>query len=388
MGEYRLVKLNDVNQLRQAAAQWDELWQRSLVQLPTLRAEPLAQWIEKFASDQELCVMILADDDRFVAALPLIERRIKGVVRAGEFASAFDPRCGLLLDPGANASKVARGIATAMNEQAWRLLWLEEVEIESPTWRALWPAFDDVGMSYQISDGHQVGRTVVDGTWQEYQNTWSKSHRKSLRKSSRQLDALGAVELKLIRGRCDDLHEHLRRGFEVEDRCWKGSVGDSVVKVDGMFDFYCQQAEDLTEHDQLQLAFLELDGKAIAFEYGYIGKETYYSVKVGYDQAFAKYAPGKLLTMKILESFFANRACRYVDYLGKVTNDTRRWMTEAYTVSRVVIGANRLTSRVLVQAYRHLRPIWQRSPLRKVYREGKARALEKHAEAALDELIV
>ena len=44
----RLMHLRSVEELRGAAADWDDLWWRSEAALPTARAELLAQWVEQF----------------------------------------------------------------------------------------------------------------------------------------------------------------------------------------------------------------------------------------------------------------------------------------------------------------------------------------------------
>ncbi len=49
MNSYHPIHLTSVAALRTNAAAWDDLWQRSDVSLPLLRAELLAQWVEHFA---------------------------------------------------------------------------------------------------------------------------------------------------------------------------------------------------------------------------------------------------------------------------------------------------------------------------------------------------
>ena len=72
MSKLRTIYLTSVEQLRAAAADWDDLWWRSETALPTARAETLAQWVEQFRPHAKFHVLIVADGPRWVAALPLV----------------------------------------------------------------------------------------------------------------------------------------------------------------------------------------------------------------------------------------------------------------------------------------------------------------------------
>src|SRR5207245_258118 len=72
-----------------------------------------------------------------------------------------------------------------------------------------------------------------------------------------------------------DVEPLLRRGFAVEDASWKSRAGTSVLKSPATLGFYIEQARQLAAWGDLQLSFLELDGRPIAFEYGWNAKGVY-----------------------------------------------------------------------------------------------------------------
>ena len=47
VGRLRLRRIDSIGGLRDVAAAWDRLWQRSAVSMPTVRAELVAQWLEQ-----------------------------------------------------------------------------------------------------------------------------------------------------------------------------------------------------------------------------------------------------------------------------------------------------------------------------------------------------
>ena len=69
MTSLRCIHLSSVAELRAAASDWDNLWWRSDVELPTVRAELLAQWVERFRPHGNFHALVIADQVRWIAAL-------------------------------------------------------------------------------------------------------------------------------------------------------------------------------------------------------------------------------------------------------------------------------------------------------------------------------
>jgi CelD/BcsL family acetyltransferase involved in cellulose biosynthesis len=181
-----------------------------------------------------------------------------------------------------------------------------------------------------------------------------------MRKTRERLELQGAV--KFVNHRATDasqVESLLRRAFEVEDRSWKGLAGSSVLRSDGMFESFCEQARLLARDGQLEISFLELAGEPIAFEYGYRAKGTYFSHKVGYDERYGEFGPGQLLMLELLKSFHADPSVFGVDCLGPLSDAVSRWTTRSYRCGRLILAPRRLLSNTLLATYRAARP-WAR----------------------------
>ncbi len=138
MTQLRIVHFDSLAALRDNAAAWDDLWQRSDVTLPSLRAELLAQWVEQFAAPERFHAIAVADDSRLSAALPLVERKVArwlpaAAMPCSEWSSSGD----LLLDPTADADAVLDELAGGIGQSPWPLLWLDEAVLDAPRWRHL-----------------------------------------------------------------------------------------------------------------------------------------------------------------------------------------------------------------------------------------------------------
>ena len=168
----------------------------------------------------------------------------------------------------------------------------------------------------------------------------------------------GELTLNVLRDvRPENIESLLRRGFEVECRSWKGAKGTAVLNSPTIFNFYCRQARQLAEWGQLQLTFLELAGRPIAFEFGWNAKGVYCSPKVGYDEEFRHLTPGQLLRQELLQRFFADPDQKLFDFVGPLAEATAKWITRSYPVGRLVVSTQCPGSRALLGALRRYR-VW------------------------------
>lgn len=350
--------LSSPDELREHAGAWNDLWQASPTCLPSVRAEPLAEWLEAFAADEPVRLIVVEDAGRFAAALPLCGWRIPGGLRAGglpdnDWSASGD----LLLRPGVDRPAAIRAIVSLLPQLPWKLLWLNGLDAELEAWRLFQAALAQRGIAHHRHDVYRVGLVEIADDWRAYQASRSRNHRQYLRKARGRLEAAGGGELVVRRNpAAEEIEPLLRRGFEVEQRSWKGAAGTAVLQSPRAFEFYCRQARALAAAGHLQLVFLEHAGQAIAFEYGWSAKGTYFSPKVGYDEAFGQLSPGQLLRYQLFERFHADPDLHLVDFNGPLAEATARWATRDYAVSRLLVGARGPMARGRVAAYRALYP--------------------------------
>lgn len=352
MTDFKLIYLRSVAELRAAAPHWDELWYRSDVAAPTARAELIAQWLEQFAPRAAFCGLVVQHGGDFIAALPLVAGGLPRLRVAGLPANAWGLCGDLLLDPNADLERALQSLVDGLNHLPCSLLRLSPVAYESDRWCRLLAALPYGLIRSHITPIDEVGQVAVQASWHEYQSSWSANHRRQLRKARRRAETAGDLAIEIHRGlQATQLDELFSQVCQIEDRSWKGKAGTSILRSPGMFDWHLRQARRLAGWGQLQLAFLRHRGEAIACEYGYCAKATYYSAKVGYDPEYAQFSPGQLLRSMLLERFHRDRlhrddAIEVVDFWGPLTPATAKWCTRIYRVGRITIAPDRPTSRI------------------------------------------
>lgn len=325
---------NSVDQLRANATAWDDLWQRSTATSPATRAEPLAVWFDHFSRADALRAIVVRDHAGIVAALPvMVAHRWRFIPVARLPKNAWSSAGELMVDPTrANDATIAQLVDATQRLKCLNVM-LEKVNPRTLAWKAMFRRLASQQLLCRYRRAARVGCVEIAATWEAYEASRSRNHRQQMRKLLRRVCEQGKLKLRIVEpSGADEIKSQLQRGFEVEDRSWKGEAGTSVLRNEDVLTFFCRQAESLARHDHVRLVFLELDGRPIAFEYGWFAKGTYFSPKVGYDAAFAQYSPGQLLRYELLRLFHGTPGTKLVDFWGPLTPATARWTTHSYPV--------------------------------------------------------
>ena len=244
-----IVHLDSLDALRATAEAWDDLWRRSDATLPSLRAELLAQWVEHFARPEDFHAVAVEAEGRLVAALPLVRRKIAGLLDAGtmpcnEWSASGDLLLDSSLQPNATLCPARRaGGGDPRNALA------AAVARRGRAGGAALAGFAGgvllrAGMTVAEHPRWQVGRVEIDHDWPAYKARWSRKHRQKMAWSLRRLAARGKMRLAVYSPSApDEAAAMMRPCFEIEDRGWKGAAGTSVLRTPGMAEFFTRQAE-------------------------------------------------------------------------------------------------------------------------------------------------
>lgn len=334
------VRLRTITRLDEFAARgelWNDLWSRSDVTLPTITAEGIAAWCRAFAPDSPFLAVVLEQEDRWIAGLPLVgENRFGLPFRWRLPSNCWSAAGDLLLDPRCDHANVCRRIVDALEVSRYPLLDFELIERRAARWRAFRDELAARSRTTHESDSYHVGVVDILHDWDAYTRSWSANHRQAVRKSKRQLEARGDLRVERIRDDSPRLRSVLRACFEVEDSGWKGEQGSSVLKTPGMFEFILDEARTMAASGMLDLWVLRFEGEIIAFEYCYQAKGICFSHKISFDPRWSKQGPGRLLRYFQLEALHRDPEMRLLDTLGILCPAKAKWSTRNYTLGRLV----------------------------------------------------
>jgi len=170
---------------------------------------------------------------------------------------------------------------------------------------------------------HRAPRVDTDGAWEAYESGLRRKFRSELRRRRRRLEEEGQLTLEVSDG-TQKLSELLEEGFRVEGSGWKEARGTSINSQPATRRFYTEVAHWAAERGWLRLAFLRLNGRALAFDYCLEHNGTHYLLKTGYDPAYRRTAPGMIIRYLMLARAFSNQISVY-DFLGEGSEWKREW---------------------------------------------------------------
>ena len=357
-----MIEVEVADEIAPLAAEWDALAER-------LRAGPFLtpDWIEAHWSAFDggrLAIIVARRDGALGAVLPLVRRR--GTARS--VTNAQTPHFGMLSED----AELTTHALNALERLGVSRLALSYVDRDDPLAVAV--------RERARADRRLLAERVmlrspyiaIDGTLANYQERLTSSFRSSLRRRTRRLAKLGDVELDLQDG-SRELDELLAEGWRLEGAGWKGRAGTAVAARPATERFYEEVARRFAVRDGLQLSFLRLDGRAIAFMMGLKQEGVLYLLKGGFDPEYERLSPGQLLQERVIANSFATGLAR-IELLGDAEPYKLHWTDSVH--ERVSLQSFRRSALRCAQwaALAHGRPLALRMGLDRVARPVRDRA--------------
>ena len=230
-------------------------------------------------------------------------RRVIRSLGSGEVCSDY---VGILCRPGVEATAIETLAdfltPTEANDPslpAWDMLQLDGVEAEDGLACGLVARLAERGCATHRRAMPSCWRIELPRSWEEYLAGLSKSHRKQIRRLERELLDTGRAVLHTVERAEDlpqaaavliDLHQRRRR--------WLGQRG--CFSSPRFAAFHREVMPAMLAQGQLQLHWLELDGRPAAAEYHLAGGGVIYAYQSGIDPAQLDAEPGRLITTALL----------------------------------------------------------------------------------------
>jgi CelD/BcsL family acetyltransferase involved in cellulose biosynthesis len=309
-------------------AEWDELADRTVAP-PFWRPAWFELWNRSFGSGSPL-ILVVRRHDRIAGLLPLVRRGREVASMTNDHTPGFD----LLAESEAAADALARALLASGASR----LTLDYVDAQGDGLRSLRRAVGDAGWRLAIRDWERPPYVCVEGTWEEFERGLDGKFRRDLVRRRRRLEELGPVVVDVQDG-SDRLTELLEEGFALEPSGWKHARGTAIVSRPETRDFYIGLAEWAARRGALRLSFLRVDGRPLAFQLGLEEGGSYFFIKGGYDPAYTRFAPAKLLLQAVLRRAFEVPLRRF-EFLGGPEPFKLEWTSTCHDFKRVSAFSN------------------------------------------------
>jgi CelD/BcsL family acetyltransferase involved in cellulose biosynthesis len=298
---------------------WERLAQQTESK-PFLWPGWISAWWNAFG-EGELRILAAYQDGRLVGVLPL-------QWSGGALSATASEEAPLFVGFLAANEMAAEQLSRALFSQEARRIDLSFLDSDEAVSSLVSATADTAGYEVLVGSAQKMPYVAIgETTWDAYESGLGKNLRQDLRRRRRRLEEEGRLTLEVFDGR-ERLDELLEEGFRVEGSGWKEAQGTSINARPAVRCFYTEVAHYATELGWLKLAFLRLDGRTLAFDYCLERNKIHYMLKIGYDPAYGKFSPGKVLRYLMLARAFSEGITTY-ELLGGFEPWKLRW-TNAY----------------------------------------------------------
>ena len=204
----------------------------------------------------------------------------------------------------------------------------------------------------------------IDRSWADYYGTLGKNIRSDVRRRSNHLAKMGTAQFVRLH-EVDDIAETLRIIKSIHVKCRQAQGGISWYTNERRFRFASLILKRFGDRKWLDIVFLKLNGKVIAYYLGFLYNHTVYFWNTGFDPEFSIVSPGKLLLHYWIKDSFA-AGCREFDFMVGEEPYKLQWTSPTRPNHELFVFKHTARSRLL-KCYYTCKPILKKNPhLRKV----------------------
>jgi CelD/BcsL family acetyltransferase involved in cellulose biosynthesis len=311
-------------------------------------------WFEAWASafaEEPVSALTARRDGRLVGALALLSRR-SGLVSPTNWHT-----------PAYAAVAAGDDVAAALAQEALRSaphrLDLSFLDPADGFARAVVDASREASRRLIVRPVLRSPYLALEGDFESYEASRPSKVRREIARRRKRLEELGAVEVSFVDGG-ENLERLLAEGFAVEGSGWKTERGTAIAEDRAAARFYRDVAAWAAAAGWLQLGFVRVGGRAVAFSYSLVVGDTCHVVKVGFDPEFGRYAVGKLLTREAIRRAFEQGLAVY-DFLGGEDRYKLEWTEAVRERTRVQAFGRTPAGTASFLAWRYGRPALKRA---------------------------
>lgn len=172
-----------------------------------------------------------------------------------------------------------------------------------------------------------------------------------------------------------EMHAAVARYGQLESRGWKGQTGTAIGLDSGQLDFYSALMTAMANREGgARVHELWLGDSLVASRLTVASGHMLVALKTTYDEAFKRYAPGRLLMHEVLRDAFSNWPDREFEFYTNASVDQLAWATSQRPIVHATAFRSTLVRKLagLHRRLRSLAPGWITLDTRSAEATGRA----------------
>ena len=275
-------------------------------------------------ADAGIEVFSVGEGDEIAALLPLC--REPGAFARWTMIGAHE-----VCEPGdvlCRHPEAARRLADAIVADS-RALEMDRIPAGSPLIPALQAALRGRGWM-TARPATSTPTITLDPSWRDPASRFNSGRRSDFRRAARRAGEFGEMSFEMLSPQPAEFDALFDEAVAVELRSWKRDAGTAIAVDRAKESCFRQYFRSACEEGTFRIAFMRIDGRAVAMQMGLECLDRYWLFKIGFDEQYERCSPGALLMLHSL-GWAANRELRAYELLGNVEPWIARfWTREAH----------------------------------------------------------
>jgi CelD/BcsL family acetyltransferase involved in cellulose biosynthesis len=302
-----------------------DAWQRAeaAASLP-MQGHAFASALAKtLLSDADIEIFFIRKGEDIAALLPLCRK-------PGHFARWTMIGAHEVSEPGdalCRNAEAARLLAEGIVGDA-RPVELDRVLAGSPLIPALRAAMRGKGWM-RVRPATPTPTINLEPRWRDPSSCFNSGRRSDFRRAERRAGEFGQVSFEMLSPRPDEFDALFDEAIGVELRSWKREAGTAIAADRAKESCFRHYFRSACERGTFRIAFMRIDGRAVAMQMALETLDRYWLFKIGFDEGFERCSPGTLLMLHTL-GWAAKRELSAFELLGSV----EPWIAQFWTRER------------------------------------------------------
>ena len=155
----------------------------------------------------------------------------------------------------------------------------------------------------------------IGASWSGFEESLSARRRSDLRRARRRAESIGRVEFEFVSPTPATVGRYLPEIFRVEATGWKERRGTSMRSNSELRRFFTLYSCSAARSGILRLAFMRINGEAVAAQLAVEYAGSCWILKIGYNESFRRCSPGIVLMHEMIRHSFERRLKGF-EFLG------------------------------------------------------------------------
>ncbi|MGZ8287481.1 MAG: GNAT family N-acetyltransferase [Allosphingosinicella sp.] len=166
----------------------------------------------------------------------------------------------------------------------------------------------------------------LDERWKDPASRFNSGRRSDFRRAARRAGEYGEVSFEISSPGPDSFDALFDEAIGVEMRSWKREAGTAIAADRAKENCFRHYFRSACEQGDFRIAFMRIDGRAVAMQMALEWLDRYWLFKIGFDEDYERCSPGTLLMLHTI-GWAAERELAAYELLGNL----EPWIAQFWT---------------------------------------------------------